>query len=625
MSAPGVAPARLPAATTVVGRLMRRPGQLPLGGARLRAAPLERLRRRGTAARAASEEEAGEGAPDWDAEMSIFKKRTLKSSQLATLRQIEGEASLGKVLYAENDLVIVEGLNNDAEPGTVVSFASGARGVLLWRRNDNICFILAFGGASGINEGTPVQCNIQGVLQVIDDEEGAVTKRKYEAAQIPVDGTEGSIVNFIGRVKGSSGHEDKGAKIPLLNKSPNMEDRGQIKESMLTGVAAVDTLAPLGCGQSMLLAGLQGSGKLDLMLEAILGQRRNDVHCVLALIGEEEGAAEKIKAMLEDKGAMAHTTIVEAPKGSSLSQSYLAMCTATSIAEQYRDNCEHSLVLLSDMQPMTELWELFTKALAKMGPKVLALDSGDEEKLEKALEKDDEMVEYAGMLSDHGGRARGEPATGVLKKRKAVIEQHQTLSAEVKAKLLAALEAQGALAAVDPDADRRLVRTEVVEEFMSLTDGQIVLEGTRDSDTGCPVVKPSATVSRIGNRAYHPALTPVATPIRAAIVQADDAARASIDDNTDEINRALRARALLLQDLEQPVLLEDLVVKLYALQAGCFDKLDPRRVRSAGIMISQECRLKLPEIFKEIRTTSNLSAAGIAKLKEWMSTHDALA
>jgi hypothetical protein len=38
--------------------------------------------------------------------------------------------------------------------------------VLLWRRNDNICFILAFGGTSTITEGTPVQCSIQGILQV---------------------------------------------------------------------------------------------------------------------------------------------------------------------------------------------------------------------------------------------------------------------------------------------------------------------------------------------------------------------------------------------------------------------------------------------------------------------------
>uniref|UniRef100_A0A7S1X862 H(+)-transporting two-sector ATPase n=1 Tax=Tetraselmis chuii TaxID=63592 RepID=A0A7S1X862_9CHLO len=594
------------------------------------------------------------GAPDWDAEMSIFKKRTLKPSQLATLRQIEGEASIGKVLHSNSDLVIVEGLNNDAEPGTVVSFASGARGVLLWRRNDNICFILAFGGTSTITEGTPVQCSIQGILQVIDDEEGVVTKRKFETAQIPVDDVAGQIVNFIGRVKGSSGgQEDKGQKIPLLHKSPNMEDRGQINESLFTGVAAVDTLAPLGRGQSMLLTGLAGSGKRDLMLEAILGQRKSDVHCVLALIGEEEGVAEKLRALLEDKGAMARTTIVEAPKGSSFGQSYLAICTATSIAEKYRDNGGHSLVLLGDLAPMVQLWELFTAALVKMGPQALALESGDEEKLEKALEEE-ELVQYEGMLVSASAAQRrqffaaliqraskmhkrlgggsltmvgalaGEPATGISKRRQAVIEQHKTLSAEMKAKLLAALAAKEKLAGLDPDADRRRIRTEVVEEFMSLTDGQIVLEGSRDTDSGCMVVNSAASVSRIGNRAYDDVLAPVATPIRTALAQADDAQRASIDDNGDDINRALRARALLLQDLQQPVLLEDLVVKLYALEAGCLDDIEPRRVRSAAGMIVQEFRLKHPEILNEIRTTRNLSKDAVVVLKDWMKAHESM-
>jgi hypothetical protein len=54
-----------------------------------------------------------------------------------------------------------------------------------------------------------------------------------------------------------------------------------------------------------------------------------------------------------------------------------------------------------------------------------------------------------------------------------VIGQHKTLSAEMKAKLLAALAAKEKLAGLDPDADRRRIRTEVVEEFMSLTDGQV--------------------------------------------------------------------------------------------------------------------------------------------------------
>ncbi len=77
-----------------------------------------------------------------------------------------------------------------------------------------------------------------------------------------------------------------GGKVPLLAKSPNMEDREQINAALFTGVAAVDTLTPLGRGQSILLAGLRGSGKVDLMVEAALGLKSSGVRCVLSIIGE---------------------------------------------------------------------------------------------------------------------------------------------------------------------------------------------------------------------------------------------------------------------------------------------------------------------------------------------------
>mmetsp|Transcript_34500 Transcript_34500/g.97752 ORF Transcript_34500/g.97752 Transcript_34500/m.97752 type:complete len:371 (-) Transcript_34500:814-1926(-) len=279
------------------------------------------------------EDEDDTVSPDWDAEMSIFKKRSMKPSQLATLRQIEGEASLGKVVYAANDIVIVEGLNNDADVGTVVSFASGARGVLLLRRSDNLCFIIVpSSGSSPITHGTPVQCNVKGVVQVVDESEGTVTRRQYEISKISVQNLEGKIVNFLGKEKGSQAQENLAGKAPLIAKCPNMEDRESINEALFTGVTAVDTLAPLGRGQSILLLGLKNSGKMDLMLTAIAGQRDNGVRCVLTLIGEEEGVAEKIKAKLQHRRAMDYTTIVEAPKGSSLSHCYLAICTAMSIA-----------------------------------------------------------------------------------------------------------------------------------------------------------------------------------------------------------------------------------------------------------------------------------------------------
>lgn len=117
--------------------------------------------------------------PDWEQEIRIFKQRTLRPAQLETLRKLEeqqvdvGRVSgrpgykplrrhhcrcwpsfsfsatgfgqsgdpttsssiqhmliclVDQVLYCKDSLAIVEGLNNDAEVGTALSFSSGARG-----------------------------------------------------------------------------------------------------------------------------------------------------------------------------------------------------------------------------------------------------------------------------------------------------------------------------------------------------------------------------------------------------------------------------------------------------------------------------------------------------------------
>ena len=55
---------------------------------------------------------------------------------------------------------------------------------------------------------------------------------------------------------------------------------------------------------------------------------------------------------------------------------------------------------------------------------------------------------------------------------------------------------------------------QVVEEFMSITDGQVVLLARADGP-GTPInVDPRLSVSRIGTRAYPPALEALAPQIR---------------------------------------------------------------------------------------------------------------
>ncbi|KIY96469.1 F1F0 ATP synthase, alpha subunit [Monoraphidium neglectum] len=94
----------------------------------------------------------------------------------------------------------------------MLAFVSGASGVLMWHRSDNMAFVIVTGGAGLVQEGEAVECKIKGVLQVVDEAKGPITKKDYEMMQAPAgDGLFGSVVDFMGRplsgfpAQGSSG------------------------------------------------------------------------------------------------------------------------------------------------------------------------------------------------------------------------------------------------------------------------------------------------------------------------------------------------------------------------------------------------------------------------------------
>lgn len=148
--------------------------------------------------------------------------------------------------------------------------------VLLWHRSDNLAFVLILGGASLIEVDTGVQCNIKGVLQVIDDVKGPITKKEYELFEVPVgEHILGRSVNFLCQpVDGSTLPESaKSSKTAaLLSTQVQIKQREQVNEGLQTGVRALDLLTPLGRGASLLIIGPNDSGKSSVVEDAVLGQ-----------------------------------------------------------------------------------------------------------------------------------------------------------------------------------------------------------------------------------------------------------------------------------------------------------------------------------------------------------------
>ncbi|KAL4518116.1 hypothetical protein Ndes2526A_g01433 [Nannochloris sp. 'desiccata'] len=638
-----------------------------------------------------------EEEPDWETEMSIFKKRTLRPSQMEALRKLEeGKVDVGRVLYTKDNVAIIEGLNNDADVGVSLSFSSGAKGVILWRRSDNIVFSLLLGGSNLVTIGDGVECRVRGILQVVDSDEGPSTKREYEAMSVPVGkALVGQIVDYLGRPVSENGGEliseialgtDK--YLPLLNAQPDMESREQITEALVTGVKALDVLTPLGRGQALQVSGTQGSGKTQLCIDAIIGQGtqpgstrsgNSGVRCVYAAVGcsseQLRGTVEQLKA----HGCMEYTTVVAATADRPLGEQYAAMLAACSIAEATRDAGGHALVVLNDVSVMVRMWEKITVAMADLGSVVTEVQAAEVAELAVAAhdaiaeagidleaekegmrnkEEDEEMIEYEGMLVSVAAAQRrrffssliqrcakmhrrlkggsmsallvvpGSPATGnrVSRQAKEKILKYKHLTEEQKAKLISALEKQSSFSnnkkkngPKGPVPEE--LRTEVVEEFMSITDGQIVLRQVRDGPTGGVSVNPQLSVSRIGSRAYSPAVASLAPQVRFELAQAEDATKFSADKGSvAAAERAQRRAAVIAAALPQPQRtvcpLEVQVVHLLALKKGLLDDIPVSEVGKRLDALTNAVKHSCLDGLNEIAQTQRLTATAEAAISE---------
>jgi F-type H+-transporting ATPase subunit alpha len=465
-----------------------------------------------------------------------------------------------------------------------------------------------------------------------------------------------------------------------------MESREQITEALVTGVKALDVLTPLGRGQALQVSGPQGSGKTQLCIDAVIGQAGSGVRCVYAAVGcsseQLRGTIEQLKA----HGCMEYTTVVAATADRPLGEQYAAMLAACSMAEATRDSGGHSLVILNDVSVMVRMWEKITVAMADLGSVVTEVQAAEVAELtvaaqdaiaEAGIELEDvepekgdgeELVEYEGMLVSVAAAQRrrffsslvqrcakmhrrlkggsmsallvipGSPATGnkVVRQAKEKILKYKHLTEQQKAKLITALEKQSVTSSAWASAASSVatttggpkipeeLRTEVVEEFMSITDGQIVLRSVRDGPTGGISVNPQLSVSRIGSRAYSPAVASLAPQVRFELAQAEDADKFSADQGSvAAAERAQRRAVAIAAALPQPQRtvcpLEVQVVHLLALKKGLLDEIPVGGVVKRLDALTTAVKKTCPEALSEISETRRLTATAEAAISEALS------
>ena len=260
---------------------------------------------------------------------AILKKQLSGFEATATLDEV------GTVLTVGDGIARVYGLSN-AQYGELVEFEGGLEGIVLNLEEDNVGVVL-----------------LAPSKEIV---EGATVKRTQRIASIKVgEGIVGRVVDTLGNpIDGKGEISGELREMPLERKAPGVIYRQPVNEPLQTGVKAIDAMIPIGRGQRELVIGDRQTGKTTVCIDTIINQKEfydagEPVYCIYVAIGQKASTVAGIAKTLEDKGALAYTTIVAANASDPASMQVYAPFAGAAIGEYFRDTGRPALIIYDDL------------------------------------------------------------------------------------------------------------------------------------------------------------------------------------------------------------------------------------------------------------------------------------
>src|SRR5258707_15110528 len=240
------------------------------------------------------------------------------------------EASVGTVIAVQDGIARVYGLQ-DVKYLELVEFPR--TGIM--------------GMAFNLEEET-VSCPILGdFAQIREDDEVRTTGR---IIQVPVgDALIGRVVNPLGEPLDDKGPIVTDKYRPVERVAPGVISRQPVNTPVQTGIKALDAMIPIGRGQRELIIGDRQTGKTAVAIDTIINQKGGDLTCIYVAIGQRRSSVAEVVAILEQHGAMEHTIIVAATASDPAPMQYLPAYTACAIGEQFMESGRDALVVYDDL------------------------------------------------------------------------------------------------------------------------------------------------------------------------------------------------------------------------------------------------------------------------------------
>lgn len=373
--------------------------------------------------------------------------------------------------------------------GEVVEFDCGERGMVLDIQPERIGCVV-FGEYTNIESGSRV-------------------RRVGRIASVPVgEALLGRVVDAIGNPIDGEGYIYASEKRPIECHAPAILDRAPVERPLHTGIKAIDALVPIGRGQRELIIGDRQTGKTAIALDAIMNQKGKNTICIYVAIGQKDTTVAEIREKLKQNGAMEYTTIIAANASGSAATQYIAPFSGTAMAEYFMYAGRDVLIIYDDLSKHAVAYRELSLLLQR--------PSGREAYPGDIFYLHSRLLERSAQLSKEAG---GGSITALP-----IIE---TQAGDISA----------------------YIPTNVI----SITDGQIFLEGELFHEGQRPAINVGLSVSRVGGAAQTKLMKQMSASLRTKLAQYRELADftqlgTDIDEDT---KRTLDAGAHLMEALKQ--------------------------------------------------------------------------
>lgn len=411
---------------------------------------------------------------------------------------------------------------DNAMAGELLELPGGVYAMALNLEQDNIGCVL-LGSDKNLKEGDPV-------------------KRTGRIVEVPVgEALIGRVVNSLGQAIDGKGKIESKKFRPIEANAPGIIDRKSVSEPLQTGIKTIDSIIPIGRGQRELIIGDRQTGKTAIAIDTIINQKDQDVICIYVAIGQKNSTVAQLVNVLEEHGAMDYTIVVSSSASELAPLQYIAPYAGTAMAEEFMYEGKDVLIIYDDLSKHAVAYRSMSLLLRR--PPGREAYPGDVFYLHSRL------LERSAKLSDKlgGGSITALP----------IIE---TQAGDISA----------------------YIPTNVI----SITDGQIFLEGQLFFSGQRPAVNAGLSVSRVGGAAQIKAMKKVSSGIKLELAQYRELLAfaqfgSELDkDTADKLNHGQRIMEILKQAQYKPLKVEEEVMILFAVTNRYLDDIPVDRVKS---------------------------------------------